>query len=165
MTEVVPEDSSIMRRQIKITSNYGFSLMEVLIAMLVLAVGLLGVAALQANALKTNQSAYLRTQATFLAYDILDRMRANRAAALDGDYNLAMNDAPPTGASSLAEEDLEDWIDNFVARLLPDGDASINCTNAGVCTVVIQWDEARAGGTAESDGAVTIAQFPFTAEL
>jgi type IV pilus assembly protein PilV len=164
MTEIVPEDSSIMHRQIKITSNYGFSLMEVLIAMLVLAVGLLGVAALQANALKTNQSAYLRTQATFLAYDMIDRLRANRAAALAGEYELNMSQTPAS-SGPFAELDLYDWINNYVAQLLPAGDGSVTCANFGLCTVVVQWDESRAGGTAESEGADTIAQFSFTAEI
>ena len=59
--------------------NAGFTLIEVLIAMLVLAVGLLGLAGLQATSLRNNQSAYNRSQATQLAYDIADRMRANSA--------------------------------------------------------------------------------------
>ena len=57
--------------------NIGFTLIEVLVAMLVLAVGLLGLAGLQATSLRNNQSAYNRSQATQLAYDIADRMRAN----------------------------------------------------------------------------------------
>ena len=60
-------------------TNTGFTLIEVLIAMLVLAVGLLGLAGLQATSLKNNQSAYNRSQATQLAYDMADRMRANVA--------------------------------------------------------------------------------------
>ena len=57
--------------------NTGFTLIEVLIAMIVLAVGLLGLAGLQATSLRNNQSAYNRIKATQLAYDIADRMRAN----------------------------------------------------------------------------------------
>ena len=57
--------------------NTGFTLIEVLIAMLVLAVGLLGLAALQASSLRNAQSAYNRSLATELAYDLADRMRAN----------------------------------------------------------------------------------------
>ena len=60
----------------------GFSLIEVLIALLVLAIGLLGLAALQAQGLRFNHDAYVRTQATHIAYDIVDRMRANRANAV-----------------------------------------------------------------------------------
>jgi len=146
----------------------GFSLLEVLIALLVLAVGLLGIAALQGIALKTNHGAYLRSQATFLAYDMMDRMRANRTAALSGDYNLAMS-ADPGGGSSLTDEDLQDWIDNNVSVLLPAGDGEIDCvdndglTGNEVCTITVQWDEGRLGGTATA--ASDIAQFSFTAEI
>lgn len=140
----------------------GFSLMEVLVALLVLSVGLLGLAALQAVSLKTNHGAYQRTQATFLAYDIMDRMRANRANAIAGAYNLAIS-ATPSGSTTLAQQDLVDWMNNFVTVLLPEGDASVDCTNAAVCTVTIQWDETRQGGTASA--AAGTASFTFTAEI
>jgi len=58
----------------------GFTLIEVLIAVLVLGIGLLGVAGLQSVALSMNQGSYVRTQATVLARDIADRMRANNRA-------------------------------------------------------------------------------------
>src|SRR5664280_455779 len=61
--------------------NSGFTLLEVLIAMLVLAVGLLGLAGLQATSLRNNQSAYNRSQATQLAYDLADRMRNNASVS------------------------------------------------------------------------------------
>ncbi len=57
--------------------QYGFSLLEVLIALLVLSIGLLGLAGLQTLGLKFNMQSYQRTQAALLAYDIVDRMRAN----------------------------------------------------------------------------------------
>jgi type IV pilus assembly protein PilV len=55
----------------------GFTLIEVLVAMVVLTVGLLGLAGLQATSLKNSQNAYYRSVATQLAYDMADRMRAN----------------------------------------------------------------------------------------
>ena len=54
--------------------------MEVLIAMLVLAIGLLGLASLQAQSLRFNHDSYVRSQATILAYEIMDKMRANPGA-------------------------------------------------------------------------------------
>jgi len=140
----------------------GFSLLEVLVALLVLSVGLLGLAALQAVALKSNHGAYQRSQATFLAYDIIDRMRANRVLAISGSYNLAMASAP-SGSTTLAQQDLVDWMDNFVAVLLPAGDGSIACTTAAVCTVVVQWDASRQGGTAAAGN--NTASFTFMAEI
>lgn len=140
----------------------GFSLLEVLVALLVLSIGLLGLAALQVVALKANHGAYQRSQATFLAYDIMDRMRANRANAIAGAYNLTMGNSP-SGSTTLAQQDLVDWMDNYVSVLLPAGDGSINCTTAAVCTVVLQWDASRQGGTAATSS--NTASFTFMAEI
>ena len=65
----------------------GFTLLEVMIAVFVLAVGLLGVAGMQMIGLRNNNSAALRTQAVFLAQDIADRMRANPTAVAAGAYD------------------------------------------------------------------------------
>jgi len=82
-----------MRKNItfhKIKYLNGFTLLEVMISLLILSIGLLGIAALQANSLKTNHGAYQRTQAIFLAYDMMDRLRANRTAALAGQCDIAL---------------------------------------------------------------------------
>jgi type IV pilus assembly protein PilV len=140
----------------------GFSLLEVLIALVVLSIGLLGIAALQANSLKANQSAYQRTQAIFLAYDMMDRMRANRTAALAGQYDIAMG-LTLTG-STLAVADTIDWQDNLVGTLLPSGQGSVDCTTTiTFCTVIVQWDESRVGGSATA--ASDIVSFSFTAAI
>ena len=81
-----PGKSSIARRNHPMTvlkrslahRSRGFTLVEVLVALVVLSIGLLGVAALQLTSLRSNHSSAMRSQATFLAYDIIDRMRANR---------------------------------------------------------------------------------------
>lgn len=65
----------------------GFTLIEVLVALLVLSIGLLGLAALQTTSLQLNTSSYQRTQATLLAYDIIDRMRANTTGFSNGNYH------------------------------------------------------------------------------
>ena len=67
------------------THAKGFTLLEVMVALVVLSVGLLGLAALQTATVRFNQNAYLRSQATNFAYDLADRMRANREAAIAGD--------------------------------------------------------------------------------
>ena len=59
----------------------GFTLLEVLIALLIISIGLLGVATLQIRGQQFNQVSYFRTQATFLAYDLMDRIRVNSAIA------------------------------------------------------------------------------------
>ncbi len=154
--------TTVMPIHHKRIASSGFSLLEVMIALFVLSIGLLGLAALQSVALKSNHSAYHRSQATFLAYDVMDRMRANRNAAMAGNYNIEMS-ANPSGSGTLAANDVSDWVNNHVAQLLPAGDGSINCDNQGMCLVVVQWDESRAGGTATAGE--DIAEFELEAEI
>ncbi len=68
----------------------GFSLLEVLVALIIFSIGMLGIASLQANVLRLNYGAYQRTQATVLAYNMMDRLRTNREAAMAGDCNVAL---------------------------------------------------------------------------
>lgn len=121
----------------------GFTLLEVLVAIVVLSIGLLGLAGLMASSLKNSHSAYQRTQATWLAYDALDRMRANRQVALAGGYNLALGAAP--GGSGLAATDLGEW-DAALANTLPAGDGSIAVAAGGVVKIIVQWDDTRGTG-------------------
>lgn len=126
----------------------GFTLTEILVAVVVLSIGLLGLASLQANSLKFNHSAYLRSQATHLAYSITDQMRANRSATLNGSYDVDRA-TTPTG-STMAEQAVAVWKTN-VANLLPSGEASIcrsndgqSCDGAGnVIIVDVFWDDSR----------------------
>ncbi len=69
----------------------GITLVEILITVLVLAIGLLGIAALQTTAMTGNYTSYQYTQAAFLAQSMVERMRANRNAYASGNsfYNLA----------------------------------------------------------------------------
>lgn len=128
----------------------GFTLLEVLVAMLVLSIGLLGLAGLMASSMRNNQSAYHSTQATWLAYDILDRMRANRAGALAGEYAAAnalgspatCSTTAPTG--SIAARDIGGWK-NMIACALPVGDGAIIVTPANRrVSVTVQWNDSRA---------------------
>jgi type IV pilus assembly protein PilV len=84
----------------------GFTLIEVLIAFLLLAIGVLGLAGTQLSSLKFNQTASARTQASFLAYTIADAMRANKANAAS--YDIAFGAADPTG-TSIADTDVKNW--------------------------------------------------------
>lgn len=126
----------------------GFTLTEVLVAVIVLSIGLLGLASLQANSLKFNHSAYMRSQATHLAYSITDQMRANRSAALAGAYDIARADAP--SGSTLAATVLANWR-NTISNTLPAGASAIcrsndgaGCDGAGNIFIVdIWWDDTR----------------------
>jgi type IV pilus assembly protein PilV len=137
----------------------GFTLVEALVALVVISIGLLGVAALQLTSLRSNHSSAMRSQATFLAYDIVDRMRANRTAALAGSYNIALGAAGTAG--TVAGDDLIAWKQN-IARTLPainnagvpqNADGSV--TQAGnIFTVTIRWSD--------WDDAVVGARTPLT---
>lgn len=122
----------------------GFTLLEVLVAILVLSIGLLGLAGLMASSLRNNHSAYYRSQATWLAYDVIDRMRTNRPNAPD--YIVGLGGA--SAAGGLAGADVTDWK-GMVANSLPEGDGSVAVVVAGearTVTVVIQWNDARGTG-------------------
>jgi type IV pilus assembly protein PilV len=80
----------------------GFTLLEVLVALLVFSLGLIGLAGLLTVSVRTNHSAYLRTQATFLAQALADRMHANSMGLWAGNYNLNSIAAPAAPASGLS---------------------------------------------------------------
>jgi type IV pilus assembly protein PilV len=133
----------------------GISLIEVLVALLIVSIGLLGLASLQANSLKFNRSAYDRSQATQLAYDITDRMRANRTAALAGNYNLAMTDTH-TATGTIAQQDLTAWIADITTRL-PNGSGAITrAAGTDRFTISIQWsDDLTQDIDPDGDGDIT----------
>lgn len=149
-----------MKKSIK-TSNIfhsrGITMIEVLVALIILSIGLLGLASLQANSLKYNQSAYMRTQATQYAYDIADRMRANRDVALGGGYDIALADAAPT-STSVVDQDLAAWLGDVAT--LPNGDASIVRNNQQF-TITVQWEDDRT----EATQANRVQTFVFVTEL
>lgn len=125
----------------------GLTLVETLVALLVLSIGLLGLAGLQTSSLRFNNSALHRTQATALAYDVVDRMRANRRAALNSDYDGGFDSRACGGAvgGTPVERDVAEWRDR-VACKLPDGTASI-VRNGNEFTVTMQWHEAQTPNT------------------
>lgn len=125
----------------------GFTLIEVLVAMVVLSIGLLGLAGMMATTMRNNHSAYHRTQATWMAYDMLDRIRANREVALAGSNNYNIAVATPAPASTTpAGEDLVDWKGRLAANL-PGGDGAVTVTPATrAVTIIIQWNDSRGTG-------------------
>ncbi len=123
----------------------GFTLIEVLVAIIVLAIGLLGLAGLQLTSLKAADSAYFRSQATLLADDILDRMRSNRSAALAGNYDTSIGHAE-SSTTTVAASDLTEWK-TMLSGTLTSGDGSVVVDADNVATVTIQWNDARGGGS------------------
>lgn len=128
----------------------GFTLLEVLIAVIVLSIGLLGLAGLQTAGLRNNQDAYARTVATTLANDMADRIRSNMAGFNAGNYNNTSEAhsycETISGCSpdEMAEHDTYMW--NQALDTLPNGQGDV-AVNARIVTVTVFWDNARTGAT------------------
>lgn len=135
----------------------GVGLIEVLVAVLVLAIGLLGVAAMQATALRNSQSSLERSQGVMHVYAMLDAMRANPQAARSGAYNMGLTCVVP-GAGNLVANDRRAWIEAIQQNLGPTACGQVAC-DAGLCTITVQWDDSRG-----SSGSVT-QQFSTTTRI
>jgi type IV pilus assembly protein PilV len=120
----------------------GFSLIEVLISVLILAIGLLGAAAIQLNALKFTDSSTLLSQASFIAYDMMDRIRANPEA----NYAVPNLTGVKTGnfPNAPRDQDLSDFASNIQALAGANGLGSSITVNGRVVTVTVQWCDQRA---------------------
>ncbi len=145
----------------------GFSLIELLVAVLVMGIGVLGVSALQMVSLQNNRMALERGEAVHLAYDIMDRIRANPGV----DYQIGIGDGPPgapdcvgngsnCSAAQMVAFDQAVWKcmlgeyeddaecaalraddvlpDTDLLPGLPEGDGSV-VNNGGFITVTVQW--------------------------
>lgn len=137
----------------------GFSLLEVLVALLVLSIGLLGLAGLSAKGMSSNQSAYYLSQAMVQAYDMADRMRANRGGFAAGNYdNVSGTGSDPgcisAGCSSpalIAQYDANRW-NTANANLLPTGRGTVTVQAGNIRIITVMWDEQRTGATGTGCG-------------
>ena len=148
--------------------QHGTSLLEVLIAVVILSIGMLGLAGLQLTGLRVNQGAMQRSQASVLVYDILDRMRGDRVVANGGDYDVVVvvdkeATAMTTSAALIAakpNQNLSQW-GAAIQEFLPGGAAMIcrtdnpalaACTGSGDNFIVrIDWaDENDRSGASQS---------------
>jgi type IV pilus assembly protein PilV len=133
-----------------IRNQAGVGLLEILVAVVVLAIGLLGMAGLQTRALQQNQSGLQRSHAVMLTYSILDSLRTDRVSAFAGAYNIPQTCAVPAANGTLRGDTLNNWLqaihDRFGAVATSCG--FINCDAAGLCTIRVIWDDTRAGGSA-----------------
>jgi type IV pilus assembly protein PilV len=151
----------------------GFTLIEVLVSLIVLAIGLLGIAKLMLASSHSNDSAYLRSQATALAYEMLDNMRANRQEALPPNSSYNTVAAAPvvfpfsgtacvgtacTTPTQVALYDVFQWGMRLDANsglvpagTLPNGRGSVttvtNGSNDTTVTIVVSWNDSVAQST------------------
>lgn len=148
-------------KTLQLKTQRGVSLIEVLVALLVTSFGLLGMAALQARAIKGNQSSMQKTQATIMSYYILDAMRIDRNGAKLLNYNTGSLDsttgkigpicsAAAITGTTLAENNKRDWITALKASIGNSADSTtcgaVLCDADGNCRVQVRWDDSRAGG-------------------
>ncbi len=136
--------------------HHGFSMIEVLVTLLVLSIGLLGLAAMQASSMQNTHSAYLRSQATYLAYDMLDRMRSNMAGLNGyGGIDTSNNTYTDPGCigtgctpTNMTTYDASVWASNLGGQL-PAGQGTVVASAGGnnVFTITVTWgDPAAAAG-------------------
>lgn len=143
----------------------GFTLIEALIALLVLTIGLLGAAGMLLTSVRNSHNSYLRSQASFIADSLLERMRANPLAIWGGHYNGALDSttpaAPACAASGCTPAQVAGHdrkaIARMVAQHLPLGGGNVTCATVGVspvrnfgispvngqCTISVRWNEKR----------------------
>ncbi len=146
-------------KQIRIKDKEGFSLFEVLVALVILAIGMLGIARMLMITHKSSSSNHMKQEAIQSAYNMIDHIRANRQAAINGNYNasnlvLTGTPTPPNTPSStcmqstcsaqgLAAYDTWNWLSRDVTKL-PNGCGSISTALTGIdtlVTVTVQWDD------------------------
>lgn len=143
----------------------GMTLVEVLVSLVIFAIGMLGIAGMLILASKSNNSSYAKQQAVQCIYDIFDRIRSNYQAAINGNYNIsninssgaptlpappaAMCNQTPCTSSQMAAYDAWYWLTYQVSNL-PNGSGSITSAvapgTAGntLITVTVQWDDSLA---------------------
>lgn len=121
----------------------GFTLLEVMVALMVLAVGALGIAAMQLRGLQYNHDAYLRSQISVLAYDMSDRMRLNRALATSYASTYTVPVSAPTGCQTelaTPANDLVCW-QTQLSNALPPGSTADIVLAGGEYTIDIAWTD------------------------
>lgn len=135
----------------------GASLVEVMVALFVLAIGLLGILAMQSKSMQFNQSAHIYSQAIYLANDMAERIRSNIDA--DARKNYAMAQMPAAASENcqtsacsgdqLVDWDKYTWSEN-VKRFLPSGQAEIEA-EADHYKIIVKFDDGRVDGRENGD--------------
>lgn len=127
----------------------GGSLLEVMIAVLILAIGMLGLAALSAVTIKNSNSAAARSQAMVQVYSLLDTLRLDRTQATAGAFNVsnwsceALDPDPDAGADYAV---FNGWLSQVQATLGDPAACGRIVCGVDTCTVGIQWDDSRGTG-------------------
>ncbi|MDO6461384.1 type IV pilus modification protein PilV [Granulosicoccaceae sp. 1_MG-2023] len=145
----------MMRRAVRPTrfrrpaaGQSGVTFIEVLVAVVILSLGFLATSRMQILGMRYNQGAFFQSQASILAADIADRMRANLDAVDDGKFDNVSTDSLPTdpgcitdgcSSSELADNDIVQWGQS-ISNSLPDGLGEIQL-DSGVYEISVSWSE------------------------
>jgi type IV pilus assembly protein PilV len=155
------------QQRVNAAPSRGASLIEVLIAVLILAIGMLGVAALQSSALRNSQSSLERSQSVIYNYTILDSMRANAPVARALTYNMPLAPGacaiPAASATDLSVNDRRQWLQAIQRTMGTDACGGIVCDPVAApavtsrCVVRVRWNDARGtkGNAAQEVAVVT----------
>ena len=123
----------------KMTSQKGFSLIEVMVSLVVVAIGLLSMINLQNRSINQSTIAYTQTQSTLLLEEMVEHLRVNKDAAINGDYNISLSSFSevPTTKVTIAEQDRYSWFFQL-NNLLVQAKGSINCDANSRCELEVQ---------------------------
>ncbi len=139
----------------------GFTMIELLVAVLILAIGLLGVAGIQTFSVKATSNSSLRGTALYLANNMLDRMRANSAAVEAGSYDSMTGKAEVAAclttagctSTEMANNDKYEW-EQLIQNSLPSGTATLS-VSSGIYTITVTWTDRVKQGAINGDDAGT----------
>lgn len=131
----------------------GFSLVEVLVAMLIVSIGLLGIVALQSLALTNTGSSMERSQAVIQTYSYMEFLRANREQAIISNLDIPLTCDPENLPESQVEQ--RRWITQLHETLGPESCGQVECLGGGKCSITVQWDDSRAAEGLEEQQLVT----------
>lgn len=139
----------LIRARPAASRQQGVTLIEVLVALAVLTIGLLGLASLQAIGLRSQHNAYLKNQAALAAQDILERMRANPAGAagyaIDSLASAVSVDCETAPCTPVQMQAFDGWEWKQLLARLPDGDGAVRI-NGDLVTITVSWIEHRREG-------------------
>ncbi|MGH8052798.1 MAG: type IV pilus modification protein PilV [Stenotrophomonas sp.] len=128
-------------------AHRGIGMIEVMVAVLVLAIGVLGIAALQAITLKNTGSSASRTQAAVQVYSMMDIIRADRDNL--GKYNTNIF---VEGENTGDPGSMDAWLSGLKQTVAPDAKGRVVCiADTMTCTVGVQWNDTRATGGIEEE--------------
>ncbi|WP_435237092.1 type IV pilus modification protein PilV [Psychromonas sp. PT13] len=169
------------KRKLKITKivfskfQKGTSLIEILVTLFIMAIGLLGLAAMQINSSKNINNSQFRSLAVSYAYDMAERMRSNPVGVSAGDYVAlkTVSASAPTcmgsscGTSDMAQLDSFEWAQQLGASVLsgglPSGEGIVSgSVGTGVYDIQVTWDEQDRDNTG---GVISNSRLTLTIQL